>query len=177
VPERADKILRDADIDANGAGVRAISAAARPLAELEPALNTGAIRAIVVLGNELSLGDTAKGRLAQLDALIVLAWRELEAAKAASIALPIAAWAEIAGTVTNRQGRVQRMHPAFPPPGQAVPAWEAVARLANATGVKQAWTHPREVFKDMIAAVPEMAGAQWGRETRPIQLRFAYSRG
>jgi predicted molibdopterin-dependent oxidoreductase YjgC len=157
--------------------VQAISAAARPIAELEAAINTGAIRAIVVLGNELSVGGPARGRLAELDALVTLSWRELEVAKAASIALPIAAWAEIAGSVTNRQGRVQRMHAAFVPPGQAVPAWEAVVRLANATGVKMTWTHVREVFKDMTAAVPEFAGAQWGREARPIQLRFAYSRG
>jgi predicted molibdopterin-dependent oxidoreductase YjgC len=72
---------------------------------------------------------------------------------------------------------VQRLHPAFPPPGQATPAWDAIVRLAQATGQKLAWSHGREVFKDMVAAVPAFAGAQWGREARPIQLRFAASRG
>jgi predicted molibdopterin-dependent oxidoreductase YjgC len=157
--------------------VRAISAAGRPIAELESAINTGAIRAIVALGNDLTVGGPARGRLAELDAFVMLSWRELETVKKAAIALPIAAWAELAGSVTNRQGRVQRMHPAFAPPGQAVPGWEAVVQLAQATGVKMSWTHARDVFKDMTAAVPEFAGAQWGREARPIQLRFAYSRG
>ena len=69
------------------------------------------------------------------------------------------------------------MHAAFPPPGQAIPAWEAVVRLAHATGVEAAWTHAREVFKDMIAAVAPWKELTWAREARPLQLRFAGSRG
>ena len=60
---------------------------------------------------------------------------------------------------------------------RAFPGWEAITRLANATGVKLAWTHPREVFKDMIAQVPAWKDLQWTREARPLQLRFAGSRG
>jgi predicted molibdopterin-dependent oxidoreductase YjgC len=69
------------------------------------------------------------------------------------------------------------MHAAFPPIGQAIPGWEVVVRLAGATGVKLAWTHPREVFKDMTAAVPAWKELAWTREARPLQLRFAGSRG
>jgi NADH-quinone oxidoreductase subunit G len=178
-PERADAILRDADVNPNHAGVRAIAPTAQGLGELEAAINTGAIRALVVLGNELPLGDAARGRLRELDALVVLAWRELELARAATVTLPVAAWAELGGSITNRQGRVQRLHAAFPPPGQAVPAWEAVVRLAQATGAALPWTHAREVFQEMLAAVAPLRerAAPWGREARPIQLRFAYSRG
>jgi NADH-quinone oxidoreductase subunit G len=79
--------------------------------------------------------------------------------------------------VTNRQGRVQRMHPAFPPPGQAVPAWEVGVKLATATGAKLLWTSAREVFQEMTQKVPAFAQATWGREVRPVQLRFAASRG
>jgi predicted molibdopterin-dependent oxidoreductase YjgC len=95
----------------------------------------------------------------------------------ARVALPIAAWAEIAGTVTNASGRVQRMHAAFAPPGTALPGWEAIVRLAHATGVKQPWTHAREVFKDMTAQVPAWKDLTWTREVRPLALRFAGSRG
>jgi NADH-quinone oxidoreductase subunit G len=176
-PERADDILMDGDVNPNTAGVRAIAATAKPLADLETAINTGNLRGLLVLGHEVVLGDSAQARLAELDALVVLAWREIGIAKAAQVLLPIAAWAETAGSITNRQGRTQRMHAAFAPPGQAVAGWEGVVRLAQASGVKLPWAHPREVFKEMVAAVPELAGAQWGRETRPVQLRFAYSRG
>jgi NADH-quinone oxidoreductase subunit G len=180
-PERADDILRDADVNANTAGVKAIAEALKLTVEdqgaLESALGTGAIRALVVLGDVLPLTPTAEGRLREIDVVIAIAAHERGPAIHAGVALPAADWPEAAGTVTNRTGRVQRMHPAFPPPGQATPAWDAIVRLAQATGQKLAWSHGREVFKDMVAAVPAFAGAQWGREARPIQLRFAASRG
>jgi NADH-quinone oxidoreductase subunit G len=180
-PERADDILRDADVNANTAGVQAIVEALKLTVEdrgaLESALGTGAIRALVVLGDVLPLAPTAEGRLREIDVVVAIAAHERGPAAHAHVALPAADWPETAGTVTNRTGRVQRMHPAFPPPGQATPAWDAIVRLAQATGQKLAWSHGREVFKDMVAAVPAFAGAQWGREARPIQLRFAASRG
>jgi NADH-quinone oxidoreductase subunit G len=180
-PERADTRLRDADVNPNSAGVRAILGdGAQAVAQLEAQILAGAVRAVVVAGNELALSPAARARLAEPgNALIVLGWRELELARAAAVALPIAAWAELAGTITNRTGRVQRMHPAFPPPGQAIPGWEAVVRLAAACGVKLSWTHGREVFKDAAASVETFKpyASVWGREARPLQLRFAHSRG
>ena len=35
----------------------------------------------------------------------------------------------------------------------------------------------RQVFDDMVQKVAEFRGATWGRDARPIQLRFANSRG
>ena len=58
-------------------------------------------------------------KLKELD-VIALTAHERGPAAAAKIALPIAAWAELAGTTTNVQGRVQRMHAAMVPPGTGV---------------------------------------------------------
>ncbi|HEX8114649.1 MAG TPA: hypothetical protein VF516_43260, partial [Kofleriaceae bacterium] len=81
-------------------------------------------------------------------------------------------------------GLVQRMHAAFAPPGQALPAWEAIVRLASicapvtAAGAgKLSFTHAREVFKDMTQTVPAWSALTWAREARPLALRFAGSRG
>jgi NADH-quinone oxidoreductase subunit G len=180
VPERADKRLRDADVNANTAGVNAIAKALGlalgSAADLDEAVSAGAVHALVVLGDALSISEKTLARLADFD-VIAIAAHERGVVKQAKVALPAAAWAEIAGTVTNRQGRVQRMHAAFPAPGQAIPGWEVVVRLAGATGVKLAWTHAREVFNDMTAKVSEFSGTTWVREARPLQLRFAGSRG
>jgi NADH dehydrogenase/NADH:ubiquinone oxidoreductase subunit G len=128
----------------------------------------------------LALGEVLPGveadRLREL-AYVALSTHETAQVKHAKIALPIAAWAEAAGTTTNVKGLVQRMHAAFPPPGQALPAWEVVVRLASASGTKLSWTHAREVFKDMCAAVPAWKELVWAREARPLALRFAGSRG
>ncbi|HTL34592.1 MAG TPA: 2Fe-2S iron-sulfur cluster-binding protein [Kofleriaceae bacterium] len=177
VPARADGRLRVADVNPNTAGVKAIAEAMgftlTPAYELDKNLPVS-LRALIVLGDVFAGIDP--GKLRELEVISISA-HERGPVPHAKVALPAAAWAENAGTITNVQGRVQRMHAAFAPPGNAIPAWEAVVRLAHATGVKLAWTHPREVFKDMTAAVPAWKELTWAREARPLQLRFAGSRG
>ena len=178
VPERADDILRDADVNANRRGVEAIVGA--PLAgvrELEEDLAAGGLRGLLVLGHELPLGVEALARASALEALVVIADSELGVAEKAHVALPSAAWAEMHGTMTNRQGRVQRMHAAFEPPGQALPAWQVLCRLAVASGAALDHESAKGAFLDMKSNVSPFSDAEWGREVLPIQLRFANSRG
>jgi NADH-quinone oxidoreductase subunit G len=177
VPGRADGKLRVDDVNPNTAGVKAMAPGAQPLAALEPGINTGAVRVVVALGHDLPMSDTALGRLRELDLYLALSTHELGPVAGAGVALPIAAWAEQPGSFTNVDGKLQRFHAAITAPGQAVPAWEALMRLAAATGTKLAWAHARDVWKDMTAAVAPWKGAAWGREVRPVQLRFAGSRG
>jgi NADH-quinone oxidoreductase subunit G len=177
VPSRADGRLRVADINPNTAGVamiaEALGFAIRPIDELAPG-----VRSLVALGPELYGLDA--GKLREV-AIIAITAHERELATAALIALPAAAWAEVGGTVTNVDRRVQRMHAAFAPPGHALPGWEVVVRLAHATAVgassQLAYAHVREVFKDMTQAVAPWRALTWAREARPLALRFAGSRG
>jgi NADH-quinone oxidoreductase subunit G len=177
VPGRADGRLRVADVNPNRRGVQLIAeglgVAVKPVAEL-----AREVRCVVLLGSELY--GVEPGRLAELE-VIAITSHERGAAAGAKIALPAAAWAETAGTVTNAAGLVQRMHAAFVPPGQALPGWEAVVRLAQATAAgassKISFAHAREVFKDMTQAVAAWRGLTWAREARPLELRFAGSRG
>ncbi|MEJ7600961.1 MAG: 2Fe-2S iron-sulfur cluster-binding protein [Kofleriaceae bacterium] len=175
VPERADGRLRVADINPNVRGVETILGALKLTAKSAAAINdVPALRALVTLGDVLPNVDPA--RLEQLDVIAITA-HERNYVTLAKIALPAADWAETAGTITNVQGHVQRMHAAFGPPGHALPAWEIIVRLAQATNVKIGWAHVREVFKDMVAAVPAWNALTWAREARPLALRFAGSRG
>jgi NADH-quinone oxidoreductase subunit G len=177
VPARADGRLRVADINPNMSGVKSIGEALgltlTPAYELDRNVPP-ALKALVILGDVFAGIDA--GKLREIE-VISIAAHERGAVLHADVALPAADWAENAGTITNLSGRVQRMHAAFAPPGNAIPAWEAIVRLAQATGVKLAWTHPREVFKDMTAQVPAWKELTWAREARPLQLRFAGSRG
>jgi NADH-quinone oxidoreductase subunit G len=178
-PERADDVLRDADVNPNTSGVKAIAAdhALRDVAALESDLLAGKLDTLLVLGHELPLSEQALARARSLDALIVIAWREIGIAAAAQITLACAAWAEVHGTVTNRQGFVQRMHAACSPAGQALPAWEVVTRLAQACDATVSYTHPKKIFEEMLGKVKAFQGAEWGLPARPLQLRFAGSRG
>jgi NADH-quinone oxidoreductase subunit G len=177
VPARADGKLRVADVNPNTTGAKAIAEALGlgVVSAFELDANAAsALRALVILGDTFT--GMSEGRMREADVIAISAY-ERGPVPHAKVALPAAAWAETAGTITNVQGRVQRMHAAFGPPGNAIPGWEAVVRLAHATGNKLAWTHAREVFKDMTAAVPAWKELTWAREARPLQLRFAGSRG
>src|SRR5262249_45541452 len=153
VQSRADGKLRVADVNPNTAGVAAIARAlelpTKPTTEVS-ALD--GVNVMVVLGDVLDGVD--HGRLRERF-VIALTAHERNYVAEANIAMPIAAWAEVAGTVTNVKGRVQRMHAAFPPPGQAIAGWEAAARLAPLVPAtaKLSWTHVRDVFKEMSQAV------------------------
>ena len=178
-PERADDILRDADVNPNTAGARAIAAGRElgDVAALERDLVSGKLKALLVLGHELPLSGQALSRARELDALVVIAWREVGIAAGAHVTLACSAWSEVHGTVTNRKGLVQRMHAACSPTGQSLPAWEVVTRLAQACGATLSYSHPKKVFEEMLGKVTAFAGADWGKPARPLQLRFAGSRG
>jgi NADH-quinone oxidoreductase subunit G len=175
-PERADAILRDADVNPNSAGARALAGTAAGPAVLEADLAAGALRTLLVLGSD-PLSAEATQAAGTLETLVVIAAHERGLAGSAHVTLACADWAEVHGTITNRQGKVQRLRAAFTPPGQALPAWEVLVRLARKLGATFEYPTAKSVFTEMVGATPAFAGADWGGETQTIQLRFAGSRG
>jgi len=54
----------------------------------------------------------------------------------ASLVLPSVAFTETDGTLFNSEGRIQRLKKAVPPPGEALPDWEILCRIARKMGKK-----------------------------------------
>jgi predicted molibdopterin-dependent oxidoreductase YjgC len=52
----------------------------------------------------------------------------------ADLLLPAAAFTEAEGSLTDYSGRVQQFHPAVQPPGEALPSWEILCRIARQLG-------------------------------------------
>jgi NADH-quinone oxidoreductase subunit G len=176
-PERADDILRDADVNANSAGVASIVGdAAKDRTLLEGDLSVGSVKALLVLGSP-ELEAEAAAKLAELSAVVVISHSSAGAAAAATVALPATAWAEGHGTITNRKGLVQRMHAAIEGPGQALPTWDIVTRLAKATDATLKYDSAKDVFKAFASATDGVDASSWGEEALTVQLRWANSRG
>lgn len=53
---------------------------------------------------------------------------------AADLVLPAAAFVEVDGSAVNGEGRVQRLRKAVDPPGEALPDWEILSRIARKMG-------------------------------------------
>ncbi|MBC7232838.1 MAG: molybdopterin-dependent oxidoreductase [Chloroflexi bacterium] len=137
-----------------GAGVT--SEAARALQKLsgkaafvalEPGVNT---RAAAALGLNSGFDPSASkalyvllgeqnwnGELVKKDAFVIVqASYQSPLTERADVVLPMAIWAERTGTVTNTEGRIQKVNKAVEPKGEAKPDWEILSLLASKMGKK-----------------------------------------
>jgi len=179
-PERADDILRSADVNPNTAGARILStlggAKAKGTQQLNADIIGGSVRGLWILGDHVALDDEALAALKKLDVVYQSPHDNFLSDKV-SVLLPAASWAEVHGTFTNAKGIVQRVRAAVEPPGEARPHHELIALVAKRLGVDVGTPTAKAIFAEMKGAVPEFAHTSFGREALPIQLRFAASRG
>lgn len=83
------------------------------------------------------------------------------AARNAHVVLPATTFAEMEGSFTNVQRRVQRFWPALRAPAMARPAWQILGVLhAGITGGEATGT-PAEAFAALGALRPEFAAVDW----------------
>jgi predicted molibdopterin-dependent oxidoreductase YjgC len=80
--------------------------------------------------------------------------------------LPAAGFAEKSGTFTNTERRVQRVRPAFSPPGEARQDWAILADLARRLGAPWRYDGPSEIFDEMAHLTPSYAGMSHARLER-----------
>ena len=91
--------------------------------------------------------------------------------------LPLAMWAEVDGTFTNRQGMVQRLRAAIEPAGDSLPGWEILAELGIAPGRRHRARLTQEGVPGRPAETRLHEGRRVGPTILPVQLRFANTRG
>jgi NADH-quinone oxidoreductase subunit G len=153
------------DAHPNSAGVRHLGLATVDAANLESYLRDGTGPVLILdahahpwLASEGAAAITINRQVA------VLARYRTPLVDTASIAMPLASWAETDGTFTSSTGRVQLAHCALPPVGQARRAWEFVYRLALELGIEQERAvTTRILFAEMAAEVAAFSGMTWGR--------------
>jgi len=123
---------------------------------------------------ELDCADPFVARRALAAAEVVIAFSSFRSAALdqAHAVLPIATFAETAGTYVSCEGRVQPFNGAVPPPGEARPGWKVLRVLGNELGLAGFdYESPEQVraealpaaarrpLSNAIDAVPAVAGA------------------
>lgn len=88
------------------------------------------------------------------------------------LVLPAAAFAEVEGTFINGEGRIQRVRQAVDPPGQALPDWQILTRIAQAMRVKSFDFSSAKAIRDEISNVGEQARdfADIARQPAPLNI-------
>ena len=135
------------------------------------ALTTGDLRALVLNGADpvRDVPDGALGwaALNSADFVIALDLFLTDSSRLADVVLPARGFTEKEGTVTNLEGRVQKVNEIVPAPGQARPDWaifdDLAQRLQRPIGLHSA----EAISKEIEAIAPAYEGATWSRLEAP----------
>ena len=139
-----------------------------PLTRAMDAASQGRLHGMFIMGENPMLSDPDQGHartvLENLDLLVVQDIFLTETAAVADIVLPAGCFAEKEGTFTNTERRVQRLHKAVEPPGQARADWEiicAIAERAGYTGMRYAT--PADIMAEAASLTPIYGGISYKR--------------
>jgi predicted molibdopterin-dependent oxidoreductase YjgC len=157
------------------------------------AMDRGELTALYVIGENPMQSEAdrhlTERRLRGLDFLVVQDIFLTATAEIADVVLPAAAaWAESEGTVTNSERRVQRVHRALTPPGDARDDLWIVFEIARRLGHDWGEADPETVWNEVRTLAPAFHGMSYARleaegglqwpcydETHPGEL-FLHSR-
>ncbi len=134
----------------------------------------GKLEAMYVVGENPLLSEPdlrhAREAMENLKFLVVQDIFLHETAEIADVILPATSFAEKDGTFTNSERRVQRVRKAIDPIGQSRPDWDITCDLARRVyrrlGLDEGqfnFEHPKEIFDEMAALTPIIAGITYER--------------
>jgi NADH-quinone oxidoreductase subunit G len=162
-----DKLLvsDDANPNTNGAiltgTVDCYAEMSRNVAKIADGIARGAIKTLIVFGEDVTKHGLGPDLLAKLDTLIVSDILPNETTKLAHYLLPGCAHAEKRGSFTNAKGRVQRFMKAVEPPGDARPEWEFLHELLYHVTGQDGLVTIEGLFNQMAKEVPAFDGLTW----------------
>jgi NADH-quinone oxidoreductase subunit G len=161
----ADALLLNADRNPNSAGARltgiAPPAMGSNLPKIAAGIRSGAIKTLIVFGEDVTKHGIGGDLLDRLETLVVSDILPNATTGRAHYLLPGCAPAEKRGSFVNAKGRVQRFTQAIQPKGQARAEWEFLHELARGLCGLEGVTGMEGLFNQMAAEVPAFRGLTW----------------
>lgn len=157
-----DGILIQADRNPNTSGAKLLGIADQQpgtkLPQIAEGVRSGAIKALLVLGEDVTKCGLTEDDLRKLDALVVMDILPNRTTPISTVLLPAAAWAEKRGSMINVRGRLQRLNRAVEVPGQARDDWEILRDLIQQVSGSNGIYMIEDLFKQMAGEVKEFQG-------------------
>src|ERR1700761_3471480 len=157
---KADDILMSSDRNPNTLGAQLIGVTGENpgsrLREVADKIRSGAIKAVVALGENLTELGLTVDELRKLAALIVVDILPNETTRCATVLLPSSAFSEKRGSMINIKGRLQRLNRATQPPGTARDDWEIIRDLIQQLTGSNGIYLIEDVFKQITDSIPDM---------------------
>jgi NADH-quinone oxidoreductase subunit G len=155
---RLDEVLQRADRNPNTQGCLDLGLGRSGVAAILDACRAGQVQALVLQGPELLRQPEAVDAISKVPFVAVFATHEGPELDRAHAVLPAAMWAEVDGTFTNYQRRVQRLRRAVPAPGEATAAWDLACALLRRLEAPLPASSARELFVLLARDTPGYAG-------------------
>ncbi|TAN59916.1 MAG: formate dehydrogenase subunit alpha, partial [Magnetospirillum sp.] len=135
--------------------------------EMMHAAQAGQLRGMYIMGENPAMSDPdlahARAALASLEHLVVQDIFLTETAMLADVVLPAGVFVEKTGSFTNTDRHVQLGRQVLDPPGEARQDLWIIQQMARRLGLDWSYGGPREVFAEMAAVMPSLAGITWER--------------
>lgn len=132
-----------------------------------PAATAGNVKGLYIFGEDPIVTDPDTGHVRQalesLDFLVVQELFMTETAAYADVVLPGISYAEKDGTFTNTERRVQRVHKAVEPRGQAREDYEIFCEVMTRMGYPCAYESAKEIMKEISAVTHSFGGINYER--------------
>ncbi len=169
-------------------GVSLPSKVGMTVTEMIPAAGEDKIKALYILGEDPVMSDPDSTHirhcLEKCDFIVLQEIFPSETAEYADVLLPGVSFAEKTGTFTNTERRVQMVHQAIEPLGEAQPDWWIISELAKRVldaGERQVnpapnsgwnYAHPTQIMDEVAALTPSYAGVSHARLESGEQLHW-----
>ncbi len=133
--------------------------------EIVKSILQGGVRGMYMMGENPFLSDPninkVRKALSQLEFLVVQDIFMTETAEFADVILPATTFYEKEGTYTNTDRRVQLGRKVIDPPGEAREDWWITQEISNRIGLPMNYTHPSEIFDELVGVMPNYAGLSY----------------
>ena len=162
-PGTSDEFLIKADKSPNTRGAQALGLSFDGRTLIERAARKD-LSVLYVCGHDLMQVYGSAGvaeAVKHLELLVFQGSNTNATCQAAHVILPSTVYAEKDGTFTNCQGRVQRIHPAFAPCGEAKGDWQILVELAKCMDVPWTLLEAQAIFEDVAAHEPAFASLSY----------------
>ena len=129
-------------------------------------------KVLYVVGDAPLLEVDEAGVYTQASFIIYQNFSSIAGLHSPALILPAAAFAEMDGTFTNGEGRLQAVNKAVDPPGWAIPGWEILTRLAQAMGKPGFdYTSPSQVRREISQLSESLSSfKRLGRKASPPEF-------
>jgi len=128
-----------------------------PLAALAAAIESGEVKTVVSVGEDLGQAGLSAEQLAKVE-IIYLGTQADTTSEAAAVVLPTLTVFEKSGTFINQQFRIQKFAKAVPGPAGVADDLVTLSALITATGGGESRGTVDAVWAALAAQVPELAG-------------------